>query len=345
MSTLPSECVLNWAAEVLGVDTKDLAAKVLHEGRTGPWWLRIDRGGETTDVVLRVVVPGWIDKQLIATGAAALHVAEEHGLAAPRLIASDLDGRATGGVPATLETVMPGSSAPPTQVSVERLQAAGAAIAKVHAIPLKPQRDLPLRIRPTQVDDHAMERRWATLYQASPDSDKPAVVDALCALTKWPADSAREMMSRTRFSALLHVADELLRAIPRPHDETVFVHGDIWGGNMMWSGDTCLGLIDWKTAGAGDPGVDLGSLRMQMALQYGSDAPVHVLEGWQRESGQQATNVPYWDAVAALNTPAKLHGWPGFDNQGNALDEPAVTARRDAFLRVALDRLNANGTL
>jgi aminoglycoside phosphotransferase (APT) family kinase protein len=345
MSTLPSESVLNWAAEVLDTDAKDITAKVLHEGRTGPWWLRIDRGGETTTVVLRVVVPGWIGKQLIATGAAALRVAEEHGLAAPRLIASDLDGQATGGIPATLETVMAGSSALPPQVSVERLQAAGAAIAKVHTIPLEPQHDLPLRIRPTQVDDRAMERRWATLYQASPDNEKPAVVEALCELTGWLVDGALHVVKGQRTSPLLQLADDRIRDVAKPQRKTVFVHGDIWGGNMMWSGDTCLGLIDWKTAGAGDPGVDLGSLRMQMALQYGSDAPAPVLDGWQRESGRQATNVPYWDAVAALNTPAELHGWPGFDNQGNALDEPAVTARRDAFLREALDRLNANGTL
>ena len=61
---------------------------------------------------------------------------------------------------------------------------------------------------------------------------------------------------------------------------------------------------------------------------------------WQRESGRVATDVAYWDAVAALNTPAELHGWPGFDNQGNPMGEPALTARRDAFLREALDRLD-----
>ena len=76
-----------------------------------------------------------------------------------------------------------------------------------------------------------------------------------------------------------------------------------------------------------------------MALQYDPAAPAHVLDGWQRESGRQATNVPYWDAVAALNTPVELHGWPGFDHHGNALGEPDVTARRDAFLRTALGRL------
>jgi hypothetical protein len=47
---------------------------------------------------------------------------------------------------------------------------------------------------------------------------------------------------------------------------------------------------------------------MQMALQYGQDAPAHVLEGWQRQAGRAAIAVPYWDAVAALNTPTVIHG-------------------------------------
>jgi aminoglycoside phosphotransferase (APT) family kinase protein len=123
----------------------------------------------------------------------------------------------------------------------------------------------------------------------------------------------------------------------------VFLHGDVWAGNMLFEGDRCVALIDWKTAGVGDPGVDLGSLRKQMALQYGQDAPSHVLEGWQRQAGRAATSVPYWDAVAALNTPTAMGEpvWPGFADDGSPLDAAAVTERRDTFLRNALDQLPA----
>jgi aminoglycoside phosphotransferase (APT) family kinase protein len=341
MGTTPSESVLRWAARAVGADARVVAVKALHEGRTGPWGLRIQHGGGTSDVVLRVPVVGWIGEALIATGAAALRVAEEHGLAAPRLLASDRDGRATGGVAATLETALPGSSASPSRASAERLRAAGAAIAKVHGVPFAPQRDLPRRTRPTQVDDHAMERRWATLYRASAEGERPAVVAALGELTGWPADRAREVVTQTHSTPLLQLADDRLRAIARPEGEMVFVHGDIWAGNMLWHGDTFVALIDWKTPGAGHPGVDLGNLRMKMAVQYGPDAPAHLLAGWQHERGREATAVPYWDAVAALQTPADLDDWePGFDDHGDELSGPARTARRDAFLRAALDRLD-----
>jgi aminoglycoside phosphotransferase (APT) family kinase protein len=140
---------------------------------------------------------------------------------------------------------------------------------------------------------------------------------------------------------LLQEADDGVRSHGVPAATSVFLHGDVWSGNMLFEGDRCVALIDWKTAGVGNPGVDLGSLRMQMALQYGQDAPAHVLEGWERQAGRAAIAVPYWDAIAALNTPTVMDStfWPGFARDGSPLDAAAVTGRRDAFLRTALDQL------
>ena len=244
--------------------------------------------------------------KILITNAQALRLAETHGLAAPRLIAADLDGRASGTV-ATLETFLSGSSDLPPIVSAARLREAGAAIARVNAVVLAPPAELPHRPRPCAADDRAADRRRG-----------------------W-----------TPTTPLLQQADERVRSHGVPATASVFLHGDVWGGNMLWEGDRCVALIDWKTAGVGDPGVDLGSLRMQMALQYGQDAPAHVLEGWQRQAGRAAIAVPYWDAVAALNTPTVLHGWPGFAGDGSPLDAEAVTERRDAFFRTALDQLPA----
>lgn len=340
MSERPGESVLGWAADALGTGANVAAVRSLRVG-SSPWLLRVvDKGGGTRDVVLRVADMDRVWPQAVVTGAAALRVAEAHALEAPRLIASDLEGQATGAA-ATLETALPGSSASPPKASAERLREAGAALAKIHAVPLAPRRDLPLRLRATDVDDHALWRRWATLYQATPDDGKPAVVDAFRELTGWSPGKARRVLAGHRSPPLLQLADDRLRDIPAPQGEPVFVHGDVWAGNMLWSGDTCVGLIDWKTAGVGDPGVDLGQLRMKMAVQYGPGAPAHVLEGWQRESGRQASNVAHWDAVAGVYSPAVLDDYEeGFDEQGNEIDWSAKTKRRDAFLRAALDRLD-----
>jgi phosphotransferase family enzyme len=305
-AALPSEQVLRWVAGVVGGMRVLSVENVSRSTHHPPGTFRLRVGGTSTgatDLILKVSVPRWITDGMVITNARALRLAETHGLAGPRLIAADLDGRASGTV-ATLETFLSGSSDLPPMVSAARLREAGAAIARVNAVVLAPQTDLP----PWRAaDDRAADRR----------------------------------RGRTPTTSLLKQADERVRSHRVPAGAPVFVHGDVWGGNMLWEGDRCVALIDWKGAGVGDPGVDLGSLRMQMALQYGQHAPAHVLEGWQRQAGRAAIAVPYWDAVAALNTPTVIHGeWlPGFAGDGSPLDAAAVTERRDAFLRTALDQL------
>jgi aminoglycoside phosphotransferase (APT) family kinase protein len=66
---------------------------------------------------------------------------------------------------------------------------------------------------------------------------------------------------------LLRRADARVHAIPVPTRSTVFIPGDVWPA------DTVRALIDWKTAGVGNPGVDLGELGKQVAIAYGEEAP------------------------------------------------------------------------
>lgn len=305
MAGLPDQAVLTWAAEVVGAAVFEVVNLHVDGHRdSGSFRLRMAAGVGFTDLVLKVPVPDWIGPRMVATNARALRLAEEFGLAAPRLVASDLDGVASGTV-ATLETWLPGSSAVPPMVSVSRLRNAGAAIAKVHAFALAPQHDLPTRQRPVAVDDFASDRR----------------------------------QGRMPTTPLLQLADEATRRHGVPAGEEVFVHGDAWPGNMLFEGDACTALIDWKTAGVGNPGVDLSGFRLQMVMQYGQDAAQEVLRGWQGQAGREARSVSYWDAIAALNTPTELHGFPGFAADGRPLDAAAVTERRDEFLGAALGGL------
>jgi aminoglycoside phosphotransferase (APT) family kinase protein len=266
------------------------AVRSLHGGES-PWLIDLTApDGSTFSVILRSP-SSRIGPDQIATNAAALAVAERHGVPAPRLLAADLDGRAAG-TSASLETVVSGTSTWPAAASTELLLTAGAAIARVHTVILDPQPQLPLRPRPIAVDDFAHDRR----------------------------------VSRMPTTALLHLADERVRAIKAPDVPVVFVHGDVWPGNTVVVGGGVRALIDWKTAGVGNPGVDLGELRKQVAIRYDDDAPRHVLEGWERASGARADDIPYWDAVAALNTPTESYS-------------PYAARRRDDFLRAAVARL------
>jgi aminoglycoside phosphotransferase (APT) family kinase protein len=280
--------MLDWAAAAIGAGARIGKVQALHDDQ-GPWRLSIEHRGDMTEAVLRAPTPR-IDAAMVATGAAALEMADQYTLPAPRLIDADLQG-VVAGVPVTLETLVSGTTAWAPPSSAERLRTAGAALARVHAVAIAPRDHLPFRPRPIAVDDFAADRR-------------------------------AERMPTT---PLLRAADELITAHGLPPGEAVYLHGDVWPGNLVWTGDKITALIDWKTAGVGAPGVDLCELRKQVAITFGPDAPALVLDGWERATGTKARDVAYWDAVAALNTPTELDG--------------TATARRDAFLRSALTEL------
>lgn len=75
-----------------------------------------------------------------------------------------------------------------------------------------------------------------------------------------------------------------------------------------------------------------------MTITYGPGTADHVLEGWERQAGRPASNLAYWDTVAALRTPAVFEGFPAFDG-GEPVGQAIIAERRDAFLRAAIQRL------
>jgi aminoglycoside phosphotransferase len=149
------EPVLCWAAQMTGVGASVVDVQGLRAG-AGPWRLRIDQGGRAIQAVLRVGDTS--SRQQLATEAAALRFAEAHRLAAPRLLAVDLDGAAAG-VPLLLTTAVAGSSTIPAMASTARLRGLGAAAATLHTVATTPRPGLPLRVRPLADVNFAAKRR------------------------------------------------------------------------------------------------------------------------------------------------------------------------------------------
>jgi aminoglycoside phosphotransferase (APT) family kinase protein len=205
-----------------------------------------------------------------------------------------------------LVSVVAGSSRIPPAPTAGRLASLGAAAAELHAVELVPSNDLPFRQRPIELVD----------------------------FVRWRA--------RDGTSALLRDAEDAVARLPVPSPSgPVFVHGDLWQGNTMWLDGGLVAVVDWDCAGAGHPGVDLGSLRCDVAVMFGDGAADVVSTGWQERTGRPPADVAYWDVVAALSTPPDLTGWEStIQDQGRTdLDGATLTARRDGFLRSALDRL------
>lgn len=279
-------------------------------GGAGPWLLQLGSGGRFGEVVLRTGDAAQPDVSArLRTEAAALVQAADHGLPAPRLIAADLTADAADSL-AVLTTVVRGSSQIPASAVPERLRALGSAAAALHAVRMEPRPDLPLRERPiADVDFAALRRDFGP-------------------------------------SALFEEAEQAVAQGAALPDETVFVHGDLWHGNTLWSGNTLTGMVDWDSAGASHFGVDLGSLRCDAAVLFGGQAPDEVLNGWRSTAMRPDVSpetIAYWDLVAALTTPPDLDDvLDVFARQGREdFNAALLNARRDTFLRTALERLGA----
>lgn len=311
----PTAQAIAWASTQLGVD--EITATVgLHEG-TSPWRLDYRADGRAGRAILRVVDEDRVWVSAILRAAAGLTVAGDHGLPTARLIALDPDG-SRAGAPALLETYLSESAAP----SKDAVSTAGAALAAIHRIELAPTEHLPRIAHHTPSDDHPSDRRWARRYQQAGADDRETVIADLLQARPWMSrQRATARLIQTPTSDFLTEADERLSAIPAPQGQR-FLHGDVHFGNMHWAGRTCNGMLDWKSAGVGHPGVDLGALRMQARFDFGPDAADEVTTAWAEAAGRRAEAIPYWDAIAALHTP--------YDEN---------TESRDAFLDDALHRL------
>jgi aminoglycoside phosphotransferase (APT) family kinase protein len=271
-----------------------------------PWLLR---AGDRL-VVLRTGEPG--REHQLAIEAAGLARAADIAVPAPDLLGHD-DGRAAGGMPVLLSSGLPGVSTIPPEPVPGRLRALGAMAAVLHAVPCAPSADLPRRDHPLGDADFAAMRAG---HDVGP--------------LQREAQSVLDAAARDRAAA----------GGQRP----VFVHGDLWQGNTLWVGDTLTGVVDWDAAGAGAPGVDLGSLRLDAAFCYGADLADEVTAGWEASAGQPADDVAYWDIVAALATPPGLGWFPeAIATQGGRPDltRELLLRRHADFLGRALDRLRS----
>jgi aminoglycoside phosphotransferase (APT) family kinase protein len=332
----------NWAAAIVGPGAEIVGEQRLRE-RGGPWLLTIDGVGEPAEVVLKCG-PAVDWREAYVCEAAALQLAAEHGVPVPSLLGLHVEG--TGDEPVALVmSFVSGETRIPPVATADRHRALGRVAGMLHRISHQSTAELPLRARHTAWVDFALWRRWGGRYRAAHDGERDDVVrDFVDQNPNWSERAAREELESPHAlsTPLLDEADERLRAAPVPNGRTVFVHGDLWQGNTLWDGDRCVGIIDWETAGAGHPGVDLGCLRWDAAMLFDPSAADDVLAGWEEASGRAADDVAYWDVVAVLNYPTDMkYIVSSLTEQGRPdLDADTLNARRDAFLESALDVLS-----
>jgi aminoglycoside phosphotransferase (APT) family kinase protein len=256
---------LRWAAAAIGAGARVRESAPLVGGSSSAVHeLSVeDARGHFHELVLRRFVrQDWLAEEpdLAEREATALELLAGGALPAPRLVAVDAEGSATG-APAVLMTRLPGRIEwEPSDVD-RFLRALAELLPVVHATPfpswlaLPEYRPYPLRIRRPPA--------WAS---------RPQV---------WRA------------------AIELLDA-GAPPGERLLIHRDYHPGNVLWQDGRVSGLVDWVNASIGSPWADVGHCRVNLASELGEPAVERFLDHYRAASGRSGGYHPYWDIAAAI---------------------------------------------
>lgn len=89
----------------------------------------------------------------------------------------------------------------------------------------------------------------------------------------------------------------------------VLLHGDYWGGNLLWRDGELVAIIDWEDAAVGDPLADLANSRLEMLWAFGREAMHTFTDHYRAHTSFDFSHLPYWDLCAALRPAGKLTTW------------------------------------
>ena len=128
---------------------------------------------------------------------------------------------------------------------------------------------------------------------------------------------------------------------PRPNTRKCFIHRDYHPTNVLWSGDSVSGVVDWVNACQGPPGIDIGHCRVNVAQLYGISVADAFLTSYQTYAGEKFIYEPYWDIVSLIDYvswPPKVYpGWTALGVTG--LTDKLIAERLDNYMLSLLKRI------
>jgi aminoglycoside phosphotransferase (APT) family kinase protein len=80
-----------------------------------------------------------------------------------------------------------------------------------------------------------------------------------------------------------------------------FIHRDYHPGNTLWRYGKLTGVVDWTQASLGPVGVDVGSMRWNLAADFGLRASDRFLDAYRASSGLELRDQPIWDLVTLMD--------------------------------------------
>lgn len=264
--------------------------------------MTVERGDTRTYVVLRQYPPGIIALQdAMEKEIANLQVVAGSGLPVPRILAVDVAGLATAGVPSLLMTRLPGHVHLNPAESRPWIESIAELAAHLHSVDLAAP-----TFRP-------WTDSWITplgQFRVPAGAQKPAV---------WLA----------AFDAI---------EAPPPDDGAVFLHCDYLPVNLLWARGKITGLTDWNSIHRGSRAVDVGQCRRYLASLYSPEWAEQLRSLYESIAG--AALDPWWDLYALLHHDNDGPKSIARQVAGRRpVDESGMTARVEVAVEHALKRL------
>ncbi|WP_062107187.1 aminoglycoside phosphotransferase family protein [Bacillus niameyensis] len=128
---------------------------------------------------------------------------------------------------------------------------------------------------------------------------------------------------------------------PRPTVKDRFIHRDYHAANVLWSGDSVSGVVDWVNACRGPAGIDVGHCRVDLAQLYGLEAADAFLSAYQKFAGVNFQYDPYWDVISLVDIlfgqPQVYTGWTDLGMTG--LTNQLMEMRLDAYMNSLVEKI------
>ncbi|MGW6276179.1 phosphotransferase family protein [Kribbella sp. NPDC055071] len=298
----PSVETLDWVAASMGRGSRVVGYRRLTGGVCSAVnRVTVERRGVRTFVVLRQYPAGLGLREPLEQEIANLGVVAGSGLPVPSILASDVAGAATGGLPSLLMTRLPG---------------------QVHLTPAEPRSWL-TRIAEIAVLLHSLDlpaktfRPWTDSWIAPRDG------------FQVPAGAQNPAVWKAAFAVM---------AAPPPKDTAVFLHGDFLPVNLLWSRGRITGLTDWNSIFRGARAIDVGQCRRYLAALYSPEWSEQLRSLYESIAG--VTLDPWWDLYALLHYDDSGSKWIRGQVAGRRpVDVPGMTSRVEATVETALRRL------
>ena len=299
----PSTAAFAWVAASMGEGSRIVGHRRLTGGvNSAVHRLTVERYDTRTFVVLRQYPPGELALQTAMDKEIAnLKVVAGSGLPVPSILAADVAGVATEGVPSLLMTRLPGHVHLNPAQPRSWLEGIAEFAARLHSV------DLPAPAFQPWTDS------WIAplgQFRVPTGAQKPAV---------W----------RAAFDAM---------EAPPPEDGAAFLHCDYLPVNLLWSRGKITGVTDWNSIHRGSRAIDIGQCRRYLASLYSPDWAEAIISLYESIAGVALD--PWWDLYTLLhhndNAPRSIRRQvAGL----RPVDVSGMTARVEAVVERALQRL------